>query len=132
MATLRLANGATLPDVGALPDEGAVSLTGTGTLDLNNTHQRIGSLSGEPGTRILLGNTGSGGADGDPKRRRRLCRHPQRKGPGDGHGRAEQARRGGADALSGSNTFTGLTQVSEGVLRWRSRTRSTPSRRPCG
>ncbi len=114
--TLRLANGATLPDVGALPDEGAVSLTGTGTLDLNNTHQRIGSLSGEPGTRILLGNTGSSGLTVTQSADGGFAGTLSGRGPATGTGALNKLG-AGVLTLSGSNTFTGLTQVSEGVLR---------------
>ncbi|WP_298600292.1 autotransporter-associated beta strand repeat-containing protein, partial [uncultured Zoogloea sp.] len=100
----------------ALPAGGAVSLEGSGILDLADRAYSIGSLSGTSGTGIVLGNAGTGGLVVSQASDGSFDGVISGSGPSSGTGTL--AKQGpGALALGGTNTFTGLTQVSEGVLR---------------
>ncbi|WP_442770059.1 autotransporter-associated beta strand repeat-containing protein [Zoogloea ramigera] len=106
--TLRLLSGA------SLSGGGAVSLTGTGIFDLNDTRQSIGNLAGAIGTQIALGSGGAGGLTVNQTSDGSFAGVISGSGSGTG---ALNKLGSGTLTLSGANTFTGLTRVSEGVLR---------------
>ena len=107
-STLRLLSGA------SLSGGGAVSLTGTGIFDLNDTRQSIGNLAGAIGTQIALGSGGAGGLTVNQTSDGSFAGVISGSGSGTG---ALNKLGSGTLTLSGANTFTGLTRVSEGVLR---------------
>ncbi|MBP6801329.1 MAG: autotransporter-associated beta strand repeat-containing protein, partial [Zoogloea sp.] len=100
----------------ALPEGGAVSLEGSAVLNLDDKTQGIGNLSGASGTRIALGAAGTGGLAVNQTSDDTFA--GQITGSGPASGTAALSKTGaGVLTLSGANSFTGLTQVSEGALR---------------
>ena len=94
-------------DTGHLPATTAVTLSGTGNLDLSGAAQTIGSLTGTGGTSVTL--TGGGvttGGDGTST---------SFAGTLSGAGSLTKVG-AGVQTLSGTNTFTGATAVAAGTL----------------
>ena len=91
----------------ALPNTSPVTIASGGTLDLNGTGERIGSLSGSGS--VTLGSNG-------------VLGFGQANGPADFSGSITgsgvvQKRGSGVQTLSGDNSYTGHTDISSGTLR---------------